>query len=108
MTNFRITRQELTIVFAVQTTDEVVTYRGTTSFTPNYCRVRAEDGKIISISLDKLDENGWGIDDPAGPDGAQLNASFGGGELMPSYLPKLPKIVRNVLTEVQKVAHIHP
>jgi hypothetical protein len=105
MTNFRITRQELTIEFAVQTTDEAVTYSGT-FFAPNHCRVRAEGGRIISVSLDRLDENGWGIDDPDGPDGAELNASFGGGQLMPSYLPRLPKVVRDALAEAQKATHI--
>jgi hypothetical protein len=97
----QITRDERTVEFTITTTDQVASFRGTT-FTPNQASATIHSGKILSINLAKLDEHGYGIDDPAGPDGAELNVSFGGGEITAASRIKLPELARDVLTAIEK------
>lgn len=87
---FRVTRDERTIEFAVSTDLEAVTRHGT-AFVPNHCSARVYGGKVVSIGLDRLDKNGWGIDDPDGPVGAELNASYSTSEYVTNsnHLPDI-------------------
>jgi hypothetical protein len=98
---FAITLDVRTMEFAVTTTDEVASFNGT-PFVPTLCSVRIVNGKIVSIGLDKLDENGWGIDDPAGEDGAELNVSYGGAEIVSPGRAKLPQVARAALAAIEK------
>jgi hypothetical protein len=102
MTNFAITMDDRTMEFVVTTTEKVISFRGT-SFVPNFCTAKIESGKVVSVGLDRLDENGWGIDDPAGPDGAELNVSYGGGEIVSPGRAKLPQVARDALAAIEKV-----
>jgi len=101
MATFTTTRREMTIEFAVKTTAKATTYSGT-AFVPNHCDAKVYGDEIVSLTLSKLDENGWGMDDPSGPDGAELHADFGGGEFLAENRAKLPKIAQDALAEVEK------
>jgi hypothetical protein len=101
MTGFELTRNERTMEFVVTTTEHVTSFRGT-SFVPNFCAARIANDRVLSVSLDRLDENGWGIDDPAGPDGAELSVGYGGGELVSPGRAKLPQVARDALAEIEK------
>lgn len=100
MTTFTITGDERTIEFKITTTEKVTSFNGT-RFAPNYCQARIHDGEIITVGLDKMDRSGYGVQDPNGPDGAELNVSYGGGELADDYLTKLPKIVQDAITAIR-------
>lgn len=99
MTTFEATGDERTIEFKVTTTEKVTSFNGTL-FAPNYCLARIRNGDIITVGLDKMDRSGFGVQDPNGPDGAELNVSFGGGELTAENLAKLPKIVQDAITAI--------
>lgn len=101
MSKFQIARDDRTIEFTVTTTEEVTSFRGT-PFVPTLCTATISKGKILSVGLDKLDEYGYGIDDPAGPDGAELNVSYGGGEIVSPARAKLPQVAREALAAIEK------
>jgi hypothetical protein len=101
MTSFELTRDARTVEFVVTTTEQVTSFRGT-SFVPNFCTAQIANGKVLSVGLDRLDENGWGIDDPAGPDGAELNVGYGGGEIVSPGRANLPKVARDALAAIEK------
>lgn len=92
--SFDLTRDHRTLNFRIATTERVTSYRGT-EFVPNHCDSIVEHGKVITLNLSKLDENGWGIDDPAGPDGAELNASFS------PERADLPKVAQDALDAIK-------
>ena len=100
MTTFKLTRDERTLEFRLKTNAKVESYRGT-KFVPNHLTVSISGTEVISLMLDLLDEYGYGIDDPAGPDGAELFASYGGGEFLPEYRAKLPKVAQDALAEIE-------
>lgn len=102
MATFDVTSDERSIEFVMTTTDKIRTYRGTL-FSPNCCKVRIEAGKVTSMQMGLVDANGWGIDDPAGPDGAEMWADFGGGELDAQRRSKLPTLVKEALGAVETV-----
>jgi hypothetical protein len=101
MTDLGLTRDDRTMTFVVTTTEKVTSFRGT-SFVPNFCTAKIESGKVVSVGLDRLDENGWGIDDPAGPDGAELNVSYSGGEIVGPTRANLPQVARDALAAIEK------
>lgn len=96
MTTFRVISHRTVIEFSIETADRVTSFGGT-DFVPNHCRARIQDGEIVSISLEKLDENGWGIDDPAGPDGEELAASFSGPEITGQPPHATPRVAQDAL-----------
>lgn len=107
LSGFTVTRRETMLAFTVTTTERVTSHRGT-EFVPNHCRAKISHGEIVSLTLSKLDENGRGIDDPAGPYGAELHADFGGGQLgdsarrFGSEIPvKSLRIVREALAAIK-------
>lgn len=100
MTTFDVTSDKRSIEFVVTTTDKIDTYRGT-PFSPNRCNASILDGKIASLEMGLVDSNGWGVDDPAGPDGAEMWANFGGGELSAEQRSKLPTLAREALDAVE-------
>jgi hypothetical protein len=93
----KIIRDERNVEFEVSGVTVVTSYSGT-QFVPNYAHAKVINGRVVSISVSKMDKNGWGIDDPAGPDGAELHADFGGGEF--DSPESLPALVREILTAV--------
>jgi hypothetical protein len=101
-TSFETVRDERTFDFKVTTSLTVTSHWGT-SFVPNHCDAKVSNGKVVSVTLDRLDENGWGVDDPAGPYGAELNTSFGGGQIVSPLRAKLPEIARQALTTVEAI-----
>lgn len=100
MIRLDVLRDKRTIDLKVTTDDEVTSFRGT-PFVPNHATVQISGTQIISIILERLDEYGYGTDDPAGPDGAELNASFGGGEFLPEHRSKLPTVAQDALAEIE-------
>lgn len=100
MTTFRIIRREFKLEFAIKTTAKVTSYEGT-AFVPNHCETTVYDGQIIAFTLSRLDGNGWGIDDPAGPDGAELYVSYAGGEIDSEGRARLPKVAQEALAEIE-------
>lgn len=100
MAAFKITRRTLTMEFTIKTAAKVTSFNGT-PFVPNRCEARVESGTIVSVSLARVDENGWDCDDPAGPDGAVLSVSYGGGEIDPAGRPALPRIAQDAIDTVQ-------
>jgi hypothetical protein len=102
MSVLALTAHEQTLQFRVRgTSAHVTSFRGT-QFVPNRCDVRIHDGQVISVSLDRVDANGWRIEDPNGPDGAKLSVSYGGGEFLPEARTKLPALAQKVLTEIEE------
>lgn len=99
MTTIKSTSDDRTIRFTVTTTDTVTTYSGT-DFVPNTGEAKISNGEIVSLMLDQVDEDGFDVDDPAGPDGAVLGASFGGGELTPEGRAKLPTVAQKALATI--------
>jgi hypothetical protein len=99
--SFQITRDERSLEFAIKTTEKVASFHGT-AFIPNSCAVKIFKGQIVSIMLDQLDENGYGLDDPAGPEGAELNVGYGGDELLQPG--ELPEIVQQALAAIKLAA----
>lgn len=97
---FKKIRDERVVEFTVTTKLQVTSYRGT-DFTPNHCQARVFNGEIVSVSLALHDENGWGVDDPAGPHGAELAADFGGGQFLQKNRASLPKIAQQALVAVE-------
>lgn len=101
MTTFAITGDERTIEFKVTGAGKVRSFNGTW-FAPNYCLARIHNGEIISIGLDKTDRSGYGVQDPNGPDGAELNVSYGGGELVGPARDTLPQVARDAIAAIEK------
>jgi hypothetical protein len=101
MTTFKTIRRETTIEFAVKTRATVTTPHGT-KFVVNRCETRIYGDEIVSITLSLLDENGYGIDDPNGPEGSELYVSYGGGQLSADYRDMLPKVAQDALAEIEK------
>lgn len=97
---FTLASRRTELEFTIETTDKVTSYRGT-EFVPNWCEVKVYGGEIVSVNLSRLDENGWGIDDPAGPDGAELNVSFGGGQIEGDAIDALPKVAQEALAAIK-------
>jgi hypothetical protein len=97
---FTLASRRTEMEFTVETADKVTTYSGT-EFVPNWCEAKVYGGQIASVSLSRLDENKWGIDDPAGPDGAELHADFGGGELDDDAIDALPKVAQEALAAIK-------
>jgi len=97
---FTLASRRTELEFTIETADTVTSYRGT-EFIPNWCEVKVYGGQIASVTLSRLDENRWGIDDPAGPDGAELNVSFGGGEIADDAIGALPKVAQEALAAVK-------
>lgn len=93
MAEFKVKRDHRTLILRVQTDERVTSYGGT-SFVPNHCEAMIDLGRIITLNLSQLDENGWGVDDPAGPEGAELHASF-----YPGY-SGLPEIAREAFKTI--------
>lgn len=100
MTTFAITRDERTIEFEVTAGGKVRSFNGTW-FAPNYCLARIYNGEIVSIGLDKTDKSGYGVQDPSGPDGAELNVSYGGGELAAEHVAELPTVAQDAIAAVR-------
>jgi hypothetical protein len=100
MSDLALTHHDVTLEFTVTTTDKVVSFGGT-EFVPNHCDAKASHGKILFVNLSQLDEYGYGVDDPAGPDGAELNVSYGGGQLEGDAVTSLPEVAREALTAIK-------
>ncbi len=98
--SFRITFDERTVEFKVKTTLAATSYHGT-SFIPNNCRAKLYKGQVRSITLERLDDNGWNADDIGGPDGAVLAADFGGGQLIGKARTGLPRLVQDALAAIE-------
>jgi hypothetical protein len=97
---FTLASRRTELEFTVETADKVTTYSGT-EFVPNWCEVNVYGGQVTSVSLSRLDENKWGIDDPAGPDGAELHADFGGVEFDDDAINALPKVAQEALAAIK-------
>lgn len=95
-----VTRDERTVELSITTTEEVTSFRGT-AFVPNHARVRLSFGEVVSVSLERVTDQGWGIDDPAGPDGAELDVDFAGGELAADRRAQLPKVAQDILAHIE-------
>jgi hypothetical protein len=100
MTTFKPTRRELSLEFAVKTSAKIESFNGT-KFIPNRCAAGVLDGEVYSLTLERVGGDGWIEDDPA-VDSAVLSVSYGGGELMGSYRPNLPKVAQDALIEIEK------
>jgi hypothetical protein len=100
MTTFTKTGDERTVEFRIDTSAEVTSFHGS-EFIPNHCDAKVYNGTIVSLSLSRLEDGRFGIDDPKGPYGAELSVSFSGGELEPAALAKLPKVAQDALDAVK-------
>ena len=101
MSTFKTIRRELTLEFKVTTTAKVPSFNGT-RFAPNRVDARVVDGRIVSLTLERLDGNGWIDEDPDGPDGAVLSVSYAGSEIGDNGRTDLPKVAQDALAEIEK------
>lgn len=93
-------RKTVSADFAIETTDTLKSYYGGT-FIPNHASVVVRNGVVSRITLDRVHENGWPVDDPDGPDGAVLAADFGGGEFDAPHRDNLPPLVLQILALIE-------
>ena len=100
MATFTIVRDVRVLDFTVQTTAVVPSNQGTALFVPNRCSARVYGGEIVSLMLYRVDAADMA---EYSPDGAELAADFGGGEFRATNRGHLPEVVRDALTEVERI-----